>query len=180
MRLFVAIDLPEKIKNDLKCCQAQLKKHFSRVRFTREDNFHITLKFLGDVEPDKVNQICCHLKRIAANVKPFELNIDGLGSFDSEPPYRIIWAGITGDMAVLVNLQRQIDSMLVPLGFKQENRPYHPHITIARDAQHEKYLWHNVCVMPNGSFLVRNFCLFESTVENKRRVYTALDRFKIN
>jgi len=123
MRLFIAIELPKEVVEELKRLQAELD--LFGLRFVKD--FHLTLKFLGDVPEPKIDRI----KEILAGIKfsSFEAELSETGVFP-EPDYvKVIWAGIKADS--ILSLQKDIDIGLEKLGFGRDNH-FKPHLTLAR------------------------------------------------
>lgn len=123
MRLFIAIDFNE--MNDYFIELQNLLPKNAKLSLTR--TFHLTLKFLGEVQPDKVEYIVEKLKTI--NFQPFTVFLDSIGIFPTENYIRVVWVGINPEDKIL-ELQKQIDDALKPL-FKKE-KDFKAHISLAR------------------------------------------------
>lgn len=135
MRTFVAIDLNQKIKNGVSQLIEDLKKQsgVSRgIRWIRPEAMHLTLKFLGEINEEKVAPITDVLKRISEECQPFPLRMKGTGFFPpkSRAP-RVIWIGVEEEDK-LMRLQSQVEKALERMGFPREKRKYHPHLTLGR------------------------------------------------
>jgi 2'-5' RNA ligase len=131
LRLFVACPMPEDIKRGLAAVQDDLRgAGFDRLRFVRPEGVHITLKFLGSVEAERVEAITAALQRV---IQPFELKLalDQLGGFGGAR-LRVVWVGLAGDIERLAGLAGRVEGALGPLGFPGEGRPFAPHLTLAR------------------------------------------------
>lgn len=127
MRCFVAIDLPEEVKSELKKLQLEIRKSCSDVKASFTKDFHITLKFLGEITPQKAEAVkksfgSCRLKKINAT-------LDGIGVFPSESYVRVVWAGVEPEDEIL-KLQKRVDEAL-QADFKKE-KEFKAHITLAR------------------------------------------------
>ncbi len=123
MRCFIAIDVPFlesilRLQNDIE----------GRVKLVEEENIHITLKFLGEISPEKVNDIVKIVRNCA--IKKYRLTLKGVGFFPNERYVKVIWIGVR-DNGETSRLMRCIDESLSRLGFKKE-REYVPHLTVAR------------------------------------------------
>ena len=125
MRLFVAIDLPDTVKDQLDALQT----HIPSARWVKRHQMHLTLFFLG--ETDRLPDIQAALAGIRA--RPFELTLTGVGRFPKrgKQPPRVLWAGIDAEPA-LAQLHHQVTTVLAEIGFEPEDRPFSPHITLAR------------------------------------------------
>ena len=129
MRLFIGIKLSEKIRGNLCDVCRELKERASQMKWVKEDNVHITLKFLGETE--KRDQI---IEVLDNNISSsgFTLRFTGLGRFGRGDELRILWAGIEPSDE-LNSLFNKIESRLEPLGFPKEKRKFSPHITLGRN-----------------------------------------------
>ncbi len=131
LRLFVACPMPDEAKRGLTRIQDDLRRAgFGRLRFVRPEGIHITLKFLGRVDPRRVDAITAALSR---TIEPFELrlSIDRLGGFGGAQ-LRVVWVGLAGDVERLSRLAERVEAALQPLSFAPEGRPFAPHVTLAR------------------------------------------------
>jgi 2'-5' RNA ligase len=125
MRLFVAIDLPDAVKDQLDALQTDVPG----ARWVKRPQMHLTLFFLG--ETDRLTDIQAALAGIEA--RPFELTLTGVGRFPKrrKQPPRVLWAGIDAEPD-LTQLHHQVTTILSEIGFEAEDRPFSPHITLAR------------------------------------------------
>jgi 2'-5' RNA ligase len=133
IRSFIAIELPEEVKSGLRRLQAELKlPQHSFVKCVAPDGIHLTLKFLGNISPQKVAEITGVMEQASQAISPFQLQITELGAFPNMRQPRVLWVGIKGELDKLKAWQKRIDNGLVPLGFAKESRPFTPHLTLAR------------------------------------------------
>jgi len=133
IRSFIAIELPEEAKEGL----ARLRKALERnehkfVKWVDPGGIHLTLKFLGNIPAKQVTEITKAIEEAAQGISPFHLEISGLGAFPNLKQARVFWVGISGELDKLSRLQQNIDSALAALGFAKEERPFVPHLTLAR------------------------------------------------
>lgn len=131
-RLFIALPLPDAIKAKVHEWTYHLRQELPFQKWVHRDDVHLTLKFLGEIAEEKIEQIEACLQEVADSFKPFMLNLDELGSFGSPAAPSILWAGVHGDLNSLHQLQQSVEASLVPLGYEREHRPFHPHLTLAR------------------------------------------------
>lgn len=96
------------------------------------ENFHVTVKFLGNVDEARVQSVIDALHTAARRHAPLDLEIGGLGAFPSATRARVLWAGLIVGAAPLGAVAASVDDELAPLGFPREDRPFSPHITLAR------------------------------------------------
>jgi 2'-5' RNA ligase len=125
-RLFVALDLPEGVRADV----AALADPARGVAWTRPEQLHLTLRFIGEVPPDTVGRI---EERLAAiRVGAFILPIEGVGSFPPGAPPRILWVGVGGGHPHLFQLRQRLDDAVLAAGADLDVRHFQPHVTVAR------------------------------------------------
>jgi 2'-5' RNA ligase len=133
IRSFVAIELPDEAKRGLARLRRELERDEHRfVKWVDPGGIHLTLKFLGNIPSKQVTEITEATKKVAQGVSPFHLEISGLGAFPSLKQPRVVWVGVGGELDKLSTLQQNIDSALAALGFAGEERPFVPHLTVAR------------------------------------------------
>jgi len=167
MRVFIAIDLPENVKKEIKKIQDKLPEF--KGKKTEEENLHLTLKFLGEVEEDKVKEVKRRLGEI--KIKKFEAGLENLGVFN--PSFiKIVWLHLAG----CERLQEEIDDKLKGL-FKKEKR-FMSHLTIARvkNVANKKEFLEKLreIKIPGIRFLVDNFKLKKSTLTAEKPIYEDL------
>jgi 2'-5' RNA ligase len=131
-RAFIALPLPRKVLDYLTGVQRCLAAQGIRGRWVRPEAMHLTVKFLGHMESEKTETVRAALDQVAANYPPLQLTTLGLGGFPNIGRPRVLWAGIGGDRTRLMGLQQDIASLLEPLGWPREKRPYKGHLTLAR------------------------------------------------
>jgi len=133
IRSFIAIELPDELKNKLFQLEAQLKSDKqSWVKWVNPNSIHLTLKFLGNIAIDRVEEITKSMEEVAKGIPPFCLKIEELGVFPNLRRVQVTWIGIDGEIDKLSQLQKGIESKLTRLGFAPESRPFTPHLTLAR------------------------------------------------
>lgn len=133
-RIFIAIELPAIVRQKLKAHIDGLRSALPDVRasWSREDNLHLTLKFLGDTPVTKVEALEQAAQRAASRVEPFEIVVGGCGAFPPKGQPRVLWIGIEDPSGRLALLHRALEDECANAGFPYEERPFHPHLTIAR------------------------------------------------
>ena len=135
MRLFVALEIPAAVRarftaliNDLRAIES--KSSAKKPRWVRPENLHVTLKFIGHIDPAKLDPIRATLAKICSN-GPVNLCFRGLGFFPNAKRPRVLWAG-TAASQNLSSLARDIDASLAKLEIPSEERAFTPHLTLAR------------------------------------------------
>ena len=180
MRLFAAIEIPEDIRRNLAALIQEFRTLSPQTKWVRPENMHLTLKFLGEIEPAQLSDVQTALATIRSP-RPVVLEFRGLGFFPSVKRPRVFWAGIESS-ANLAAIAAEIDRSLHALSFPLEDRPFTPHLTLARidrpplpaalQAAATKNATHSF-----GSFSARQFHLIESKLKSTGAEYTTLQSF---
>lgn len=133
-RVFASLELSPELHHQLARLQTEFEAAVSSrsVRWVRSEGIHLTLRFYGDVEPERVPSIQAGLRRAAALTAPMALRVEGVGVFPNASRPTVIWAGVGGDVQPLQRLQAEVEKEAVALGFKPEERAYTPHLTLGR------------------------------------------------
>ena len=184
IRSFVAIELDPAMRTGIQRAQAQLKagKHASIARWVAPESIHLTLQFLGDVPVDRVDKIGQAVQRACRPFGPFDVHLSDLGCFPNPRKARVLWVGVGGDVETLARLQRAVESELQGLGFAPENRPFQPHLTLARikdwagPEERSAVADQLARVQPDASaaMTVREVHLMKSDLRPSGAVYTSL------
>ncbi|MEG6521271.1 RNA 2',3'-cyclic phosphodiesterase [Desulfotomaculum sp. 1211_IL3151] len=132
LRLFIAIEIPLVLKERLNKVQQSLREYTTGVKWVSQDNFHLTLKFLGDTPENKCNDIGEAIQQSCQQFSAFTLSLQGLGTFPGKGNPKVLWTGVHGDKDRLLGLQHSLDKKLANLNFPAEHRKYSPHLTLGR------------------------------------------------
>jgi len=181
MRCFLAIELPAEIRDQLARLQERLSSQTCGVRWTRTDHIHLTVKFLGEVPDRQIAEVCKLASGIAAGFEPFELEVAQAGCFPPRGPARIVWASMPDPPTELIDCQRTCEREYAKLGFKAENRSFHPHLTIGRvkdprASQDIRLAVENERQFQAGQFLAEELVVFQSVLAKSGPTYTILSR----
>ena len=132
-RTFVAVPLPEDVHRALGALQRSMPRRAGDVvRWVEPDAIHLTLRFLGGIDPDRVGPISEGLSEAAARSARFTLKLDGPGAFPSLRRPRVLWVGLSGETDRLKQLHGRVEGALVRAGFDPEDRGFQPHLTVGR------------------------------------------------
>ena len=131
IRCFIAINLPETVKNHIAEIISDLRKTGADVKWVPAGNVHITLKFLGSSDETVIPELKERLSKKLSHYNAFYIKIAGIGCFPSEKRPRVIWIGMEAS-EILKSVQKDIDLELETFGFAPEDRPFSPHLTIGR------------------------------------------------
>ena len=136
LRAFIAIPISAEAKRALDSVIGRVAVQApGGVRWVQPEGIHLTVKFLGNVEPMLVNPIAEAMGRAAAGGSLFRLQLAGLGMFPNERNPRVLWAGVAGDLEALEALQGRMESEMSALSFPPEKRSFSPHLTLGRVGQ---------------------------------------------
>jgi 2'-5' RNA ligase len=136
MRCFIAIKLPEHVHGHLKRLQRRLANLDRNVRWTKPEQIHLTLKFLGEVPDDQVADLCAAAADAVAPTPRVDLEIAGTGCFPPRGPARVLWVGVQGPPPALIDCYVRLEQALARLGYPPETRPFKPHLTLGRVRKH--------------------------------------------
>lgn len=133
-RLFSAIELSDEVRARAAAHIALLRDELPDVRasWERTEKLHITLKFFGDIEQTRINALSSATERAANSIVPFNLFIEGAGAFPPRGNPRVLWLGVNDSTDSLARLQQTLENECAAAGFPRDERPFHPHITVAR------------------------------------------------
>ena len=181
VRSFIAVELPEAVKQKLAELQTQLKSGRARARWVASEGIHLTLKFLGGISVDTIPQVTKIMGEAASGYTPFRLAVRGLGVFPSPGRAQVVWVGLEGEVERLAQIQKRLDSGLESLGFVPESRAFTPHLTLARmrdDASlAEREAMGKLVTATSfeaGDFVVESISLMKSQLTREGAIYSRL------
>jgi RNA 2',3'-cyclic 3'-phosphodiesterase len=181
MRLFVAVCLPEEIRERLARAQDRLRHARADVSWVKPGNLHITLKFLGELEPKRLDRIRSALASAAQRVTAFPAEVAGIGTFGGRIP-RVVWAGVQGGAEPLGALAGAVEEELAGVGVPRERRGFTAHFTLGRvrSPKNLEVLHAALRAEPAdgfGTMRVDQFSLMQSELDPGGSIYTVRDRF---
>jgi RNA 2',3'-cyclic 3'-phosphodiesterase len=178
-RIFIAIQTPPVLQHALADVRASFEPLPIAFRWVAPSHLHATLKFLGDVPEAKLVAVYHALNRAAAGQQPFGLTARTLGCFPSSRRPRVLWMGLDDPQQGLGNVFQQLDSALADVGFPLEDRPFHPHLTLAR-IRHPQSCPPFIALLSSyqtrcfGDISVDRIEVFQSQLQPTGAVYTVL------
>ena len=180
MRLFVAVDVPEALKHAIESdVVGGLRDVVAGARWTRPEGRHLTLKFLGNVDDERFEEIALAIRSVGGRHPAFSAAFSELGGFPSIRRPRVLWVGIGEGGEPMASLAVDLESALEPLGFEPEGRPFHGHFTLARFPRPRIIESLPTVAIPDARFEVDEFVLFRSQLHPKGARYTPLERFTL-
>ena len=137
LRAFIAVHLSPGARIQLSDTIRSMGSEIpSGVRWVDPEGIHLTLKFLGDIDPALVEDVLRAMKQAALGSLPFQLHLNGLGVFPNRRRPRVLWAGLGGDLDALGGLQEKVEAAvcgpMYGLNFPRERRAFSPHLTLGR------------------------------------------------
>jgi len=132
IRSFIAVPIPKNIKSALAAASEEAFGDIRHVRSVRPQGMHITLKFMGDVKRDILDRIGAALVSIVWKCKPFSVKAEGIGAFPNLKNPRVLYTPLTGETQSLIDMAADLDKALAAFGIAPGNRPFAPHLTLAR------------------------------------------------
>lgn len=180
MRLFVALDIPEDVRAALREFVQPLRAKWPRIRWTRPEGQHVTLKFLGEVGEERLEAIVSLLAPLRSS-EPVTMNFHGIGFFPQPRHPRVLWVGVEGS-ANLQPLAAEVEGALVTAGFPAEQRAFRPHLTLARFRPEDDTAGLREALTAYvgagfGSATASEYILFRSRLKPGGAEYTPLERF---
>lgn len=182
MRSFIGINFSKEVKEDISRIQRQVRDHSIKGRFKHVDNFHITLKFLGEIDSRQKEKIPALLEKIAGKHPPFELHLKDIGCFKGRDVIRTLYIAMGGTVDMLKLLNRDTEEAMESLGFVRETRPYTPHITIAQDLTLRlpfEELKKHIDISQTKKIYVSKIELIKSEQIQNKRIYTPICGFEL-
>lgn len=184
MRLFIAIELPDSIKQGIAKVQDELRAAGAIAGWTRPEGIHLTLKFLGEVPEEKASEVMAALTGAVRGSEKLNLEVAGAGAFPNVKVPRVLWIGVTGDIEKLAILQAKVGDAMERLGFEREARTFSPHLTLARvKFPRPRDNWQrkidSIREVKLGAFEAGHVSLMKSELRREGAVYTEVGRAEL-
>ncbi|MEA3305318.1 MAG: RNA 2',3'-cyclic phosphodiesterase [Candidatus Omnitrophota bacterium] len=168
IRSFIAIELSDKIIQALRDIEDSLKEKLSSIKWVKPENIHLTIKFLGNIEPETVENIKNILNNTALNTRMFKIKLSKIGVFPDISRPRVLWVGLSDGFNETVDIFNKLEGKL----------PFHPHLTLARiKSLKEKDKFKKEVeskTVPEIEMAVKKITLFRSKLSPKGPTYTVL------
>lgn len=179
MRAFVAITLPESLRDKVQKLQERIEMTDADVTFVKAGELHYNIKFLGEVNEAQAGAVKAVLGEVVTQFEPFKLHAAGFGAFPSNQYARVLWIGAKAGSQELKAIAELLDLKLSELGFKREERPFEPHLTVgrvrsARNKPELLVLLRELEHVDIGLFDVTTITLFESKLSPNGPTYTSV------
>lgn len=179
-RLFIAIHLPKEILRQLEEVQQSFKRFASDAKWVNVQSIHLTLRFLGYVDPSIIPSIQESMLNLSPRFAPMSVTLKGCDFFPNSRKPTVFWTGV--DSKDLLPIQKQIEDAIQTLGMEKEERTFNPHLTLARfrnsygltplveeARKFQNQIW--------GTFVAESFVLFESILHREGAEYIRIQEF---
>jgi 2'-5' RNA ligase len=185
IRTFIAVDLPASIISLLEKVQQELKPLRLGARWVRPENIHLTIRFLGDIDPGDIDKIGGAMSEAAEQFASITLAVGGVGVFPGIKRPRVIWVGLGGQIQLLMELQRKLEDNLETIGFPKEKRPFKGHLTLGRikaavNPNTIRQIIQEYADLGSQEFTAERIILYKSDLRPSGAVYTQLQRVEFS
>ncbi|SFA39643.1 2'-5' RNA ligase [Parageobacillus thermantarcticus] len=178
---FIAVPIADEVKKQIAGWKEGIASTFPFRTWVHQQDYHITLAFLGYVPPMKIDEICKTMEQVAKRHAPFALSLSEIQTFGNRTAPRILWQGVEKEEKLFA-LQRDVYAACIDIGLSLEKRPFTPHITIARKWQgNEAFSLNDLQMRPriNATFPVGQIVLYQTHLERTPK-YEALALFPLS
>jgi 2'-5' RNA ligase len=181
IRTFIALELPPSVISLLDKVQEDLKSMQLQAKWVRPENIHLTLKFIGNIDPGDTDKIGGAMMDAVDNLAAIHLVARGVGVFPGIKRPRVIWVGLGGQIQLLFAVQRALEENLAALGFKKEKRPFKGHLTLGRfkqtvDPNTIRQIIREYANLYSEEFTARRIILYKSDLKPTGAVYSQLQQ----
>jgi len=186
IRCFCAVDISEEVKNRLVDFRSEIEDCFEKVSWTRIEGMHITIKFLGEQDESKIEEVSQAFSDVSGGFSRFEVEFGGMGFFPGVKRPRVIWIGVKRGLEKLVALNEMVEERLARLKIPREKREFHPHLTLGRIKRCEpNSARYKELIIGNqdrafGVIEADRLCFFQSILKPEGAEYIKLGTYEFN
>jgi 2'-5' RNA ligase len=186
IRSFLAFELSPEIKTGVSQLSLEMRRLPLDVRWTKVENIHLTIVFLGNIHTDQVAGVGEAVKGICQRYAPFRTCLKGAGVFGSRRNPRVIWVGLQGDLERMSSFRDALQRHLGPFGIKEEKRRFKPHLTLGRfrkgagGGTHVNELLSRYQDVTSPVCVIEELTLFKSDLRPGGPLYTKLNAWPLN
>lgn len=181
IRSFIALNLDDDVKKKI-CIIREKFKNLKGLKLVEYENLHITLKFLGDIDPGQQHEIIKALENACKNIDEITIKVNKMGAFPNLRNPRVVWLGIEPNPKIN-KLYENIENNLYNIGFEREGKKFHPHITIGRNKTNRNNKLINKKIVDTEDFeilsVVTKVSFIKSTLTPKGPVYNIIKDIKL-
>lgn len=183
MRCFLAIEIPEEVKEKIILLQREIEKCNADLKFVEKENLHLTIKFFGEINNEKVLEIEKAIENVVNGIKKFEIEVSSIGVFPNFNYLRVIWISVAEGRKDIFSLHELLEKEFEKVGIKKD-REFETHLTIARvrSARNKEALIKKIKELSNshfGRFVVKEIKLKESNLTSKGPIYHDIKIFNL-
>jgi 2'-5' RNA ligase len=184
VRTFIAVELTESIRAEIEDLQHEFERAGTEVKWTEPENLHVTLVFLGEVDDKEIPTVCRIAAQAVAGMGPFPLSVEGVGCFPNARRPRVVWVGVGQGQDELVRIHDALETPLLDLGYRREDRKYTPHITLGRAKSDRPTERLSAAIARQagwkaGDMTVTEILVMGSELTRDGPIYTVLGRVKL-
>ena len=181
MRIFVAIELESSIKEEIARIQTRLKVTQDKIKWVEPSSVHLTLKFLGEIEEEKLEKVHRITEELGERISPFKIEVKGMGVFPGFSSPRVIWIGARDTSGELEELAARLEEALAREGFVREKRKWKAHLTLGRvkflkETERLRELIQKEMETEAGKMEVKDLTIMQSQLTPKGPIYTSLGK----
>jgi len=183
-RLFFGLPVPSSARGPLEAVVPELERLMPKATFTLPAGWHLTFAFLGQVRPERTDQVVEAGERVAAAGRPLSLRLAGAGVFPDLGPARVLWAGLAGDVEAAEAISSELGAACRAVGLLQEDRPFRGHLTLARLGKPAAVPAEALGLAAEAAdgcpaWEARELCCFRSQVSRRGARYEVVRRFRL-
>ena len=183
IRTFIAVTLDESVKEIIKALVDNFKTLNLDLKWVEIKNIHLTLKFLGDVSPEKIEKTTSILKECLSDIKPIATHLTSLGTFPPHRNPRVFWIGLDDSKRNLTQLAEKLEGKLGSIGFAPEERDFKAHVTLARIKSMKNMSLFQQKIetfrLPEQTFTLKDIVLFKSVLTPTGPIYEPIQTFHL-
>ncbi len=183
IRIFIATEVSDRIANEIANIQDRLKDSADRVSWVKPGNIHLTLRFLGDIEENRMEEIYRAMLQSVSGIDPHDISVKGIGVFPNLNNPRVIWLGVVDEEKLKI-IYKALERELCMVGFEKEDRNFHPHISIGRvrylsNKRAFKERIEGLNGIELGNLIIDKILLYKSELKPSGAIHTRLKEAKL-
>lgn len=184
LRTFIAVEIGKGLRARVQSLQDTLGRTGVEVKWVEQENLHVTMLFLGEVDARELPKVCRVVQECASAQPPFNMTLERVGCFPNERRPRVVWVGIGEGAAELIALHDAMEIPLQDLGYRREERRYTPHITLGRVKSDCSTTDLSASIAKRadwkgGEIMVTEIHVMSSELRPQGPIYTVLSRAKL-
>ncbi len=184
IRTFLALPLPKEIKGYLFTLASQIKNPQDKINWVKRTNLHITLHFLGDTNPEQIEEQARGLEALVGSFPAFDLGLMDTGIFPHANDPKVVWVGAAPYDTTLVSFKKSLNEYLKQHGYPVDYRKFQPHITLGRVktiSRNSKFI-HDFLLeeVDDLNFEIQELKWLKSTLTSSGAIYEEIKTFKFN